>query len=226
MFFKRSLNYKALLYYKMENEFNQFEQLLLRQSPKDIFDAAYEVVCKRNLLMLFDKSSTDFLSRSIIKKLYCMDYPMDALYQAWLKEDSTELDLLRSCTEAYCHSELSSQQSQTDAPNLYSDAKFELIEVCEQTALFSDDQISDDDIPDGMYHYDLREGDGFNTYFGSIEPNVLSDFAGSIITLRPFDFGTDGYIELDYDTEPNFLGKELTIEEFSKLGGDKNENNR
>lgn len=55
---------------------------------------------------------------------------------------------------------------------------------------------------------------------------MLSDFAGSIITLRPFDFGTDGYIELDYDTEPNFLGKELTIEEFSKLGGDKNENNR
>lgn len=94
--------------------------------------------------------------------------------------------------------------------------------MCEQTALFSDDRITDDDVPDGMYHYDLREGDGYNTYFGSIEPEVIVDFAGSIITLRPFDFGTDGYIELDYNTEPDFLGEELTIEEFSQLGGDEN----
>lgn len=120
MFFKRSLNYKALLYHKMENELNQFEQNLLCQAPKDILDAAYEAVCKRNLLMLFDRSSTDFLSRSIIKKLYCLDHPLDTLYQAWIKEDSTELDMLRSCTEAYCHSKLSCQRSQTDTKKSYS----------------------------------------------------------------------------------------------------------
>lgn len=32
---------------------------------------------------------------------------------------------------------------------------------------------------------------------------------------EPLDLGTDGYIELDYDTEPNFLGGFMTTEEFA-----------
>jgi len=102
--------------------------------------------------------------------------------------------------------------------------RYELIEICGQKALFSDGRIHDSDVLDGMHRYDLREGDGLNTYFGSIEPNVQFDHAGSIITKEPIDFGTDGFIELDYDTEPNFLGEEMTVEEFEAYGGRNDDN--
>ena len=103
--------------------------------------------------------------------------------------------------------------------------RYDLIEICDQKALFSAGRIHDSDVPDGMYRYDLREGDGFTTtYFGSIEPNVLCDHAGSIITNEPIDFGTDGYIEFDYDTEPNFLGEQMTVDEFAVYGGKEDEN--
>ena len=102
--------------------------------------------------------------------------------------------------------------------------KYELIEVCNQTAFFSNGHISDNDIPEGMFHYDLREGDCINTFFASIEPRVIFNHAGTIITKEPIDFGTDGYIELEYDTEPNFLGEEMTVEEFAVYGGENDEN--
>lgn len=94
--------------------------------------------------------------------------------------------------------------------------RFELIEVCDQKALFADRRIDDSEVPEGMYRYDFREANGADdVYFGAIEENVKVDHAGSFITKEPLDFGTDGYIELDYDTEPNFLGEFMTAEEFA-----------
>ena len=94
--------------------------------------------------------------------------------------------------------------------------KYELIEVCGQKALFSDSRIYDSEVPEGMYRYDFREAIGSEDhYYGSIEKNVHIDHAGSFIVKEPLDLGTDGYIELDYDTEPNFLGDFMTTEEFA-----------
>ena len=209
--------YKTVLFYKMQNELNQREMELLCLSPREILKAAFELTYKREILFLFGESSPDFLSDEVIKQLCGLKYPLDTLYLTWLKEDSSVSDMMRSCVESYCQDRFPAQYSGNQE-------KYELVEVCGQKALFSNGRISDKDIPDGMYHYDLREGDGRHTNFASIEPYVLVDFAGAIITLRPIDFGTDGFIELDYDTEPNFLCEELTIEEFSHLGGDEDEN--
>lgn len=51
-------------------------------------------------------------------------------------------------------------------------------------------------------------------YFGSVEPNVTVNHAGSFLTNIPIDFGEAGYIGLNYDTEPNFLGEDMTVDEF------------
>lgn len=94
--------------------------------------------------------------------------------------------------------------------------EFELMEVCGLKGIYADRRIDDSEVPNGMYRYDFREGKGVDdVYFGSIEPNVKVDHAGSFITKEPLDFGTDGYIELDYDSEPNFLGEFITPEEFA-----------
>lgn len=212
--------YKAMLFYKMENELNQLEKELLCQSPKEILKSAYELTFKRELLLLFGESSTDFLPESMIRQLYGLEYPLQALYLAWLKEDSSELEMLRSFVGAFCHDSFkASQNRQSEEQTALDEERYELIEVCGQKALFSDGRISESDIPDGMYRYDLREGGGYRTNFSSIEPNVRIDFAGSIITREPIDFGTDGYVELDCETKPNFLGEEMTLNEFLH-GGD------
>ena len=93
--------------------------------------------------------------------------------------------------------------------------KYELIEICGQKALFSNGRIRASEVPGGMYRYDFREDTSDNNvYFGAIEPRVMVDHAGSCITKEPIDFGESGYIGLTYDTEPNFLGTEMTVEEF------------
>ena len=92
--------------------------------------------------------------------------------------------------------------------------KYELIEVCGRSALFSDARIPDSAVPEGLYRYDLRCGD--NDYIdGTIEPKVYVDHGGSILVQQPFEFGEDGYIQLDEDSSPNFTGEEMTAEEFA-----------
>ena len=93
---------------------------------------------------------------------------------------------------------------------------FELMEVCGVKAIYADRRINDNEVPKGMYRYDFREGNGADdVYFGAIEKDVKVDHAGSFITKEPLDLGTDGYIEIEYDTEPNFLGEFMTAEEFA-----------
>ena len=93
---------------------------------------------------------------------------------------------------------------------------FELMEVCGVKAIYADRRIDDSEVPKGLYRYDFREGkEADDVYFGAIEKDVKVDHAGSFITKEPLDLGTDGYIELEYDTEPNFLGEFMTAEEFA-----------
>ena len=90
---------------------------------------------------------------------------------------------------------------------------YQLIEICGQEALFSNSRIPDTDVPYGMYRYELREGDGDN-YFATVEKRVLVNHSGSIICPEPIDLGEDGYLELDEDSSPNFLGVDCSISEF------------
>ena len=53
-----------------------------------------------------------------------------------------------------------------------------------------------------------------NYPFATIEPSVAVNHAGTIITKEPIIFGEEGYIEFDDDSSPNFLGDEMSVEEF------------
>lgn len=92
------------------------------------------------------------------------------------------------------------------------DEKLEVVEVLGQTALFTNGRVTEQELPDGLYRYDLREGE--NLAFATIERNVAADHAGTILTKAPLDFGGREYLVFDEDTSPNFLGYDLTPEEF------------
>lgn len=94
----------------------------------------------------------------------------------------------------------------------FGEETFDVVEVLEHTALFSNGRLSFEDIPNGLYLCDLREGDG--VAFAAVEPYVVVNHAGTLITKEPIDFGEKLYIELEDDTAPNFLGIDMTIDEF------------
>lgn len=100
--------------------------------------------------------------------------------------------------------------------NSIMDEKFDLIEVNGQQALFSNGAIKTENIPKGLYKYDLRGGD--ETDFATIEPRVIVNRSGTILVKEPFDFDGKDHIPLTEETSPNFLCEEVTPREF--LDGD------
>lgn len=78
--------------------------------------------------------------------------------------------------------------------------KLDVIEVLDRRALFSNGRLMPEQIPEGLYAYDLRH----------------SDDGGTVLMRDILDFGESGYIPLDEDTEPNFLGDEMTPSEFAE----------
>lgn len=88
------INYNNKLYKKMSIEYDNFIADLKTKSPDIILESAYEKVMKEDLLSFFEY--TDFPEKEIdAKALYMLPYPLDALYEAWLKIDLSYMDLLR-----------------------------------------------------------------------------------------------------------------------------------
>lgn len=93
--------------------------------------------------------------------------------------------------------------------------KLDVIEVLDRRALFSNGRLMPEEIPEGLYAYDLRHSDDGGR-FCAIEPKVGVNHGGTVLMRDILDFGESGYIPLDEDTEPNFLGDEMTPSEFAE----------
>ena len=95
------------------------------------------------------------------------------------------------------------------------DEKLDVIEILDRKALFSNGRLLPEEIPEGLYAYDLRHSDD-GSRFCSVEPRVGVNHGGTILLKEALDFGKQGYISLDDDTEPNFTGEEMTAAEFAE----------
>ncbi len=92
------------------------------------------------------------------------------------------------------------------------DERLDVVEVFGQTALFSNARILESQLPEGLYKYDLRQGG--EMAFASMEKVVGVDHAGTLISSQPFDFSDDSCIPFDEDSSPNFLGYDMSLEEY------------
>ena len=95
--------------------------------------------------------------------------------------------------------------------------EYECIEICGKPALFTDERLTEDEIPEGMYLYHLRHSDD-GSNFASLEAKVVVNHGGSVITNEPIALGEDGYIALNDENYPNFMGDTRTLAAF--MGGD------
>ena len=101
--------------------------------------------------------------------------------------------------------------SETDYVN-FPDEEFEIIEIEEKTALFTNSRMTDADIPKGLHCYHLRHGDDGS--FCALEKSVAVNHAGSVIVKEPIEFGENGCISLNNKNTPNFTGNTTLMEEF------------
>lgn len=90
---------------------------------------------------------------------------------------------------------------------------YELIELFGKPALFTNSRLTESDVPRGLNLYHIRMTDD-EERFGALEPKVLVNHGGSIITNQTIDFGEKGYIEFNEENSPNFLGQELSIDDY------------
>ncbi|WP_024861310.1 LPD28 domain-containing protein [Ruminococcus flavefaciens] len=111
--------------------------------------------------------------------------------------------------------------SETGYVNIEYDDEYERVEIEDLPALFTNERITDADIPKGMYCYHLRHDDNGN--FCAIEKNVTVNHAGSIITKEPIELGEHGYISLNQDNSPNFLGENMSIYMFREYDSEQSE---
>lgn len=99
-----------------------------------------------------------------------------------------------------------------EAPRALSTEKFEVMEISGQTALFTNARLLPNEFPEGLYKYEFREDDDGN--IASVEARVLVNYGGTVLTKAPLGLGEKGYQGFDDDSFPNFLGEELTMQEF------------
>ena len=89
--------------------------------------------------------------------------------------------------------------------------KYELISLFGKPALFTNERLTRKDVPDLLFLYHIRGRDDDCGAFGTLEPFVAVNHAGSVITDEPIDFGEDGYIAFEDENFPAFIGEQITI---------------
>ena len=100
--------------------------------------------------------------------------------------------------------------SETDYVN-FPDEEFEIIEIEEKTALFTNSRMTDADIPKGLHCYHLRHGDDGS--FCALEKSVAVNHAGSVIVKETIKLSENGCISLNNENAPNFAGETTLMEE-------------
>ena len=91
--------------------------------------------------------------------------------------------------------------------------KYQLIELFEEPALYSNGRIDREKLPEGLYAYDLRGSDDDPGLPVTIQEHVVVNHAATVITATPIDLTDAGYLPLGEDGL-NFLGGEQTVKGF------------
>lgn len=94
------------------------------------------------------------------------------------------------------------------------DKLYQGIELFNIPALFSNERVSRDDLPAGVYCYDLRGSDDDPGDPISVENRVGVNHAGSVILATPLKLPESGYLLLTEENGLNFNGDFLTLSQF------------
>ena len=126
------------------------------------------------------------------------------------REGMSEVQTVSATVHEIAHSKLHNQKKiQID-----NDQQYQEVELFEKPALFSNGRISHDDLPEGVYCYDLRGSDDDPGFPICVEERVVVNHAGSVILTAPLEFSEEGRLYFTDETGLNFNGGMLTLSQF------------
>ena len=127
-----------------------------------------------------------------------------------IREGMSEVQTVSATVHEIAHSKLHNQKKiQID-----NDEQYQEVELFEKPALFSNGRISRDDLPEGVYCYDLRGSDDDPGSPICVEERVVVNHAGSVILTAPLEFSEEGRLYFTDETGLNFNGGMLTLSQF------------
>ena len=127
-----------------------------------------------------------------------------------IREGMSEVQTVSATVHEIAHSKLHNQKKiQID-----NDQQYQEVELFEKPALFSNGRISHDDLPEGVYCYDLRGSDDDPGFPICVEERVVVNHAGSVILTAPLEFPEEGRLYFTDETGLNFNGGMLTLSQF------------
>lgn len=93
------------------------------------------------------------------------------------------------------------------------DERLQEIEIFDKPGLFSNGRLRDEDVPEGLYRYDLRGSDYDPGQSITVEKTVVVNHAASVLIAEELNLGAGGRLELG-EEGLNFTGGLLTVREF------------
>ena len=127
-----------------------------------------------------------------------------------IREGMSEVQTVSATVHEIAHSKLHNQKKiQID-----NDEQYQEVELFDKPALFSNGRISRDDLPEGVYCYDLRGSDEDPGSPICVEERVVVNHAGSVILTAPLEFSEEGRLYFTDETGLNFNGGMLTLSQF------------
>lgn len=89
------LDYKgrdSQIYERASAEYAEFIKDLEQKTPQEIFDFAYEIVLKADILCLLESHD---MSKKEINVLLTLEKPLDSIYTSWMDSDHSHMDMLQ-----------------------------------------------------------------------------------------------------------------------------------
>ena len=127
-----------------------------------------------------------------------------------IREGMSEVQTVSATVHEIAHSKLHNQKKiQID-----NDEQYQEIELFDKPGLFSNGRIVRDNLPEGVYCYDLRGSDYDPGEPVCVEEQVVVNHAGSVLLTEPLELAEDGRLMLTEEEGLNFVGGFSTLTQF------------
>ena len=127
-----------------------------------------------------------------------------------IRPGMSEVQTVSAAVHEIAHSKIHNQKR----IQIANDEQYQEVELFEKPALFSNWRVSRDDLPEGVYCYDLRGSDDDPGEPIYVENRVGVNHAGAVLLTEPLDLPTEGYIRLTEEEGLNFIGGFSTLSKF------------
>ena len=127
-----------------------------------------------------------------------------------IRQGMSEVQTVSATVHEIAHSKLHNQKK----IQIANDEQYQEIELFDKPGLFSNGRIVHDNLPEGVYCYDLRGSDYDPGEPVCVEEQVVVNHAGSVLLTEPLELAENGRLMLTEEEGLNFVGGFSTLAQF------------